>query len=55
MGRPGNAFLGVTAVGLTFVILAGGIDLSVGAVIGCSSTLLAVFVQCGTSRPSRPC
>ncbi len=30
----GNAFLGIAAVRLTFVILSGGIDLSVGAVIG---------------------
>src|SRR5690606_26744873 len=29
-----NAFLGIAAVGMTFVILSGGIDLSVGAVIG---------------------
>ena len=40
-----NAFLGITAVGLTFVILSGGIDLSVGAVIGCSSILIASLVQ----------
>lgn len=29
-----NAFLGIAAIGMTFVILSGGIDLSVGAVIG---------------------
>jgi len=28
-----NAFLGIVAVGMTFVILSGGIDLSVGSVI----------------------
>ncbi len=28
-----NAFLGITAVGMTFVIISGGIDLSVGAII----------------------
>ena len=28
-----NAFLGVLAVGMTFVIISGGIDLSVGSVI----------------------
>ncbi len=44
IGSRSNAFLGVTAVGLTFVILAGGIDLSVGAVIGCTTTLVAVFI-----------
>ena len=40
-----NAFLGVAAVGITFVILSGGIDLSVGAVIGCVSIMLAVLVS----------
>jgi simple sugar transport system permease protein len=36
-----NAFLGITAVGVTFVILSGGIDLSVGSLIACASVLLA--------------
>lgn len=36
-----NAFLGVAAIGLTFVILTGGIDLSVGSMIGCSSIMAA--------------
>ena len=40
-----NAFLGVAAVGMTFVILSGGIDLSVGAVIGCISILMATLIQ----------
>lgn len=40
-----NAFLGIAAVGLTFVILSGGIDLSVGAVIGCASILIASMTQ----------
>ena len=39
-----NAFLGITAVGMTFVILSGGIDLSVGAVIGFTGVLIAVLV-----------
>lgn len=39
-----NAFLGITAVGMTFVILSGGIDLSVGAVIGFSGVLVAVLI-----------
>jgi len=30
-----NAFLCIVAVGMTFVILSGGIDLSVGAVLAC--------------------
>ncbi len=45
VGGSGPAFLGVAAVGLTFVILAGGIDLSVGAVIGCSTVVLALLVE----------
>ena len=40
-----NAFLGVAAIGLTFVILSGGIDLSVGAVIGCTSILIATLLR----------
>lgn len=40
-----NAFLCIAAVGMTFVILAGGIDLSVGAVVAFSTVLLADLVQ----------
>ena len=40
-----NAFLGIAAVGLTFVILSGGIDLSVGAVIGLVSVVLALAFE----------
>ena len=40
-----NAFLGIAAVGVTFVILAGGIDLSVGTAIGCTSVFIASMVQ----------
>ncbi|MEO9299714.1 galactofuranose ABC transporter, permease protein YjfF [Devosia alba] len=40
-----NAFLGITAVGMTFVIISGGIDLSVGAVIGFTGVLIAVLVS----------
>jgi galactofuranose transport system permease protein len=40
-----NSFLGVAAIGLTFVILSGGIDLSVGAVIGCVSILAATLIE----------
>jgi simple sugar transport system permease protein len=39
-----NAFLGVVAVGLTFVIITGGIDLSVGAIVGCASIAIATLV-----------
>lgn len=40
-----NAFLGIAAIGMTFVILSGGIDLSVGAVVGCGSILMAVLIE----------
>lgn len=42
-----NAFLGITAVGMTLVIFAGGIDLSVGAVIGFTSIFSATLIQRG--------
>jgi ribose/xylose/arabinose/galactoside ABC-type transport system permease subunit len=40
-----NAFLVITAVGMTFVILAGGIDLSVGAVIALTGVICAVSIE----------
>ncbi|HSV58943.1 MAG TPA: galactofuranose ABC transporter, permease protein YjfF [Variovorax sp.] len=40
-----NAFLCVVAVGMTFVILSGGIDLSVGAVIALSTMVSAALVE----------
>ncbi|WP_316861208.1 galactofuranose ABC transporter, permease protein YjfF [uncultured Cohaesibacter sp.] len=40
-----NAFLGITAVGMTFVILTGGIDLSVGAVIAFTGVFIAVVLR----------
>lgn len=40
-----NAFLAITAIGMTFVILSGGIDLSVGAVIALSGVICAVLVE----------
>lgn len=39
-----NAFLGIAAVGMTFVILSGGIDLSIGSVIAFNSVFVAVLV-----------
>ncbi|EMN1690860.1 sugar ABC transporter permease [Escherichia coli] len=38
-----NAFLGIIAVGMTFVILSGGIDLSVGSVIAFTGVFLAIL------------
>jgi simple sugar transport system permease protein len=40
-----NAFLGIVAVGMTFVIISGGIDLSVGAVIAFTGVFLAVAIE----------
>jgi galactofuranose transport system permease protein len=42
-----NAFLIVLAVGMTFVILTGGIDLSVGAVVALSTMIAAATLQAG--------
>ncbi|WEX11602.1 galactofuranose ABC transporter, permease protein YjfF [Chelativorans sp. AA-79] len=39
-----NAFLGIAAVGMTFVILSGGIDLSIGSVIAFTSVFVAVLL-----------
>ena len=41
----GSAFLGITAVGMTFVILSGGIDLSVGSVIAFVGVFIALMLQ----------
>ncbi|MDQ0458041.1 galactofuranose ABC transporter, permease protein YjfF [Rhizobium paknamense] len=40
-----NAFLGIAAAGATFVILSGGIDLSIGAVIGLTGVIVALLVS----------
>jgi ribose/xylose/arabinose/galactoside ABC-type transport system permease subunit len=42
-----NAFIGIAAVGATFVILSGGIDLSVGAVVAFTSILIAAMLGPG--------
>lgn len=43
-----NAFLGIVAVGMTLVIFTGGIDLSVGAVIGFTAIFTATLIEkCG--------
>jgi ribose/xylose/arabinose/galactoside ABC-type transport system permease subunit len=39
-----NAFIGIAAVGMTFVILSGGIDLSVGSVIAFTGVFLAAAI-----------
>jgi simple sugar transport system permease protein len=40
-----NAFLIIVAIGMTFVILTGGIDLSVGSVVALSTMVLATLVE----------
>jgi galactofuranose transport system permease protein len=40
-----NAYLGIVAVGMTLVIISGGIDLSVGAVIAFSGVFIAVMLR----------
>jgi len=40
-----NAFLLVVAVGMTFVILTGGIDLSVGSVVALTTMVSAALVE----------
>lgn len=40
-----NAFLGVTAVGMTFAIISGGIDLSVGSVIAFTTVFVATLIE----------
>jgi ribose/xylose/arabinose/galactoside ABC-type transport system permease subunit len=46
-----NAFLIVLAVGMTFVILTGGIDLSVGSVVALSTMIAASLLQSGWAPP----
>jgi simple sugar transport system permease protein len=40
-----NAFLAITAIGMTFVVIAGGIDLSVGSVIALTTMVSAALVE----------
>jgi len=42
---------GLLALGMTFVILTGGIDLSVGAIMGCAGMFSAYFVQISMGYP----
>lgn len=46
-----NAFLAITAVGMTFAIISGGIDLSVGSVIALTTILIAVMVEWAGLHP----
>ncbi|SFH63482.1 galactofuranose ABC transporter, permease protein YjfF [Albimonas pacifica] len=46
-----NAYLGIVAVGMTVVILSGGIDLSVGSVIAFSGVFIAVVLRDTSLHP----
>jgi len=46
-----TVIVGLGAIGMTFVIVSGGIDLSVGSVIALSSVVTALAVQQGMSPP----
>ena len=48
-----NSFLLVPVVGMTFVILTGGIDLSVGSVVALSTLLCAEFVGARLAAAAR--
>lgn len=47
-----NAFLGIAAVAATFVILLGGIDLSVGSVMALTGIVVATLVEDGGWHPA---
>jgi ribose transport system permease protein len=46
-----NAFIAILAAGMTFVILTGGIDLSVGSVVGLSGVMCAGLLGAGAGVP----
>ena len=46
-----NAYLGIVAVGMTLVILSGGIDLSVGSVIAFTGVFIAVMLRDTSLHP----
>ncbi|MFC0244050.1 galactofuranose ABC transporter, permease protein YjfF [Falsochrobactrum ovis] len=46
-----NAYLGIVAVGMTLVIISGGIDLSVGSVIAFSGVFIAVMLRDTSIHP----
>src|SRR4026209_1285067 len=46
-----HSFLGIAAIGMTFVILSGGIDLSVGGMVGLVSVAFALLIEKGRIHP----
>lgn len=47
-----NSFLGIAAIGMTFVILSGGIDLSVGGMVGLISVVFGLMIENYNLHPS---
>jgi simple sugar transport system permease protein len=47
-----NAVIGIAAVGMTFVLLSGGIDLSVGSVVAFTSIFIASQIRGGMPAPA---
>jgi len=48
-----NAFLGIVATGMTFVIISGGIDLSVGSIYALAGVTMAMVLRAtGSSSPT---
>jgi len=47
-----NAHVGIVAMGMTFVILSGGIDLSVGSVLGFTTIFVAALVERHAVHPA---
>jgi len=47
-----NAFLGITAIGMTFVIISGGIDLSVGSVMALTTMISAALLEKSHMSPA---
>src|SRR5690625_869214 len=50
VGRQ-SAIIGVIAIGMTFVILTGGIDLSVGSILALSGVSMAIMIDQGMIVP----
>ena len=46
-----NAVLGIAAVGMSFVIFAGGIDLSIAAVVSTTAMIVAIMARAGLPNP----
>ncbi len=47
-----TALYAIISIGVAFVIITGGIDLSIGSVVGLAGTLLAVLLKQGMSAPA---